>query len=369
MPAFTVCMIVRNEEKNVRKCLRSLSPLQSEIVVVDTGSGDRTVSYAKEFTDKVFSFSWINDFSAARNFAASKASNPWILAVDCDEFLVEAHLPRLQTAMEERADQIGMITRISPYTDFLGNSGVMHEFVGRLYDQRLYHYEGKIHENVTSIHKEFSFSSPLPHASESSPNDPRQKYFEIPLAFYHGGYQEKGLREKKAERDLSMLQDTLAQNGPDAYTYFQMGKCYVVLNNHALAAHYFELGLATKDLRPSLAFVQEMVESYGYCLLELKQYQKALQLQNVYDDFAKRADFCFLMGLIYMNNAMFQRALFEFEKATKMKDYSIEGTNTYSAWYNMGVIYEVLRERETALSYYRKCGSYSPARKRLDAMQ
>ena len=112
-----------------------------------------------------------------------------------------------------------------------------------------------------------------------------------------------------------------------------------------------------------------MVESYGYCLLELKQYQKALQLQNVYDDFAKRADFCFLMGLIYMNNAMFQRALFEFEKATKMKDYSIEGTNTYSAWYNMGVIYEVLRERETALSYYRKCGSYSPARKRLDAMQ
>ena len=81
----TVCIIAKNEEKYIEQCLRYLLPYEMEIVVVDTGSTDRTKEIAMKYTDKVYDFTWINDFSAARNFAASKASNNWILSVDCDE--------------------------------------------------------------------------------------------------------------------------------------------------------------------------------------------------------------------------------------------------------------------------------------------
>lgn len=357
MSALSICLIVKNEEKNIAKCLRSLSPLQSEVVVVDTGSEDRTLEIARSFTDQVFSFPWNDDFSAARNYAAAHASNNLILAVDCDEFLIEANIPDLFSAAAAHPEGIGMIERISPFPQN-EQQQTMRERIGRLYDRRLFRYSGTIHESVTSVNAE---RDPSGYGEDTLP------YFEIPLTFFHGGYEEPDLRLRKAERDLRMLQADLAKNGPNPYNCFQIGKCYVVMNNHAMAANYFDQGLSM-DVNPSLVYVQEMVESYGYCLLELRQYQKALQLANVYDEFAKRADFCFLMGLIYMNNALFPEAIGEFEKATTMKTYSIEGVNSYSAWYNIGVIHEVLGNTKEAVSYYRKCGAYAPALDRLQAL-
>lgn len=84
-PFITACLIVKNEEDMLRKCLESLRDGIDEIIIVDTGSTDKTKVIAKEFTDKVYDFEWNNDFSAARNFAASKGSGEWILAIDADE--------------------------------------------------------------------------------------------------------------------------------------------------------------------------------------------------------------------------------------------------------------------------------------------
>lgn len=89
---LTIGMIVKNEEKYLRKCLEALQPIlrsiSSELIIVDTGSTDRTVEIAKEFTDKVFYFEWINDFSAARNFGLEKAKGEWFMAVDADEIFL-----------------------------------------------------------------------------------------------------------------------------------------------------------------------------------------------------------------------------------------------------------------------------------------
>lgn len=89
---LTIGMIVRNEEKYLRKCLEALQPIlrsiSSELIIVDTGSTDHTVEIAKEFTDKVYFFEWINDFAAARNYSLEKAQGEWFMAVDGDEIFI-----------------------------------------------------------------------------------------------------------------------------------------------------------------------------------------------------------------------------------------------------------------------------------------
>jgi tetratricopeptide (TPR) repeat protein len=119
------------------------------------------------------------------------------------------------------------------------------------------------------------------------------------------------------------------------------------------------------DLNPEQEYVRTMVEAYGYSLLKLKRFEEALQFENIYEAFATRADFPFLMGLIYMNNAKFPQAIAEFEKAATMTEFAVEGVNSYSAFYNIGVIYECLGNQNKAREYYKKCGDYAPALARL----
>ena len=97
------------------------------------------------------------------------------------------------------------------------------------------------------------------------------------------------------------------------------------------------------------------------------QAETALFFENIYDEFGDSADFQFLMGLIYMNNARFEDAVREFLKAVKHKECRNKGTNSYAAFYNVGVIYECLGKEKKAREYYRKCGDYEPAKKRLAA--
>jgi len=86
---ISVCMIVKNEEKNLAGCLDCLKDVADEIVIVDTGSTDKTKEIAGQYTDKVYDFAWIDDFAAARNFAFSKATMDYIYSADADERLDE----------------------------------------------------------------------------------------------------------------------------------------------------------------------------------------------------------------------------------------------------------------------------------------
>ena len=89
MATVSVCMIVKNEEKVLARCLDSLSGLWEELIVVDTGSTDRTKEIAKKYTDKVYDFTWTGNFSDARNFSFSKAGCEYIYSADADEVLDE----------------------------------------------------------------------------------------------------------------------------------------------------------------------------------------------------------------------------------------------------------------------------------------
>ena len=87
---ISVSMIVKNEESCLEKCLESVKDFD-EIIIVDTGSTDRTVEIAKKYTDKIYYFEWCDDFSKARNFANSKCSGDWILSNDADQILLSTY--------------------------------------------------------------------------------------------------------------------------------------------------------------------------------------------------------------------------------------------------------------------------------------
>ncbi|MBP3610137.1 MAG: glycosyltransferase [Lachnospiraceae bacterium] len=87
MVSISVCMIVKNEEAVLSRCLDSLQGIADEIIIVDTGSTDRTKEIAAQYTDKIYDFTWVHDFSAARNFAFSKATKDYIYSADADEVL------------------------------------------------------------------------------------------------------------------------------------------------------------------------------------------------------------------------------------------------------------------------------------------
>ncbi len=93
------CMIVKNEEKNIVRALTWGKKIVYEQIVVDTGSTDRTVEIAKSMGAKVFHFTWIDDFSAAKNFAIEKATGDWIAFLDADEYLVEKDTERIKNIL------------------------------------------------------------------------------------------------------------------------------------------------------------------------------------------------------------------------------------------------------------------------------
>lgn len=349
MIPVSVCMIAKNEESNVHKCLAPLKDLELEIIVADTGSTDSTKSLVSQYTDFIYDFTWNNDFSAARNFSISKASYDWILVVDFDEHFVRAKTDSLISFIHTHKTEIGTITRHSPCNLLSGHSSVMTEQVARLFNRNFNHYSGMIHEQVFPV----DGSVPV--------------YFPVDISFYHHGYEEDGRLAEKAHRNLKLLLIALKKNPDDPYLLFQTGKCYQILKDYSTACQYFDAGLSY-DLNPALAYVQDMIESYGYCLLEQKKYETALCLTNVYDIFASSADFIFLMGLIYMNNACFEQAIYEFQKAASMKTGKTEGINSYMPNYNIGVIYECIGNKEKAIQFYRKCGNYLPARNRLSLL-
>ena len=94
MATISVCMIVKNEEKVLARCLDSLAGLWEELIVVDTGSTDSTKEIAKKYTDKVYDFVWTGNFSDARNYSFSKANSDYIYSADADEVLDEENRER-----------------------------------------------------------------------------------------------------------------------------------------------------------------------------------------------------------------------------------------------------------------------------------
>ncbi len=109
MATVSLCMIVKNEEKVLARCLDSIADLMDEIIIVDTGSTDKTKEIASRYTDKIYDFQWINDFSAARNFADSKATMEYIYTADADEMLDVENRERFRQLKQVLMPEVEMV--------------------------------------------------------------------------------------------------------------------------------------------------------------------------------------------------------------------------------------------------------------------
>ena len=339
---ISICIIVKNESKNLSTCLEKLSHTSYEIVVVDTGSIDDSKDIAYKYTDKVYDFVWVNDFSAARNFAISKATKEYIVMIDSDEFLTYINKVKLEELLKTNEKSVGRLHRNNLFTrDGIGFNGK--ELVNRIFPKKYFKYSGKIHEQVLALDGKDYMT------------------YAAPVFVDHIGYDGsiEDIKEK-ANRNIKMLLEVLEEDGDDPYILYQLGKGYYLDKEYEKAAEYFRRAL-TFDLNIELEYVIDMIEIYGYSLINSEQYEEALLLENIYNEFSGSADFVFLMGLIYMQNILFEKAEKEFLKAATYPDCKVEGVNSYLAYYNVGVIAECLEDKERAKYYFEKCGDYEPA--------
>ncbi|NFE60776.1 glycosyltransferase family 2 protein [Clostridium botulinum] len=117
---ISLCMIVKNEECTLEKCLKRVSEFVDEIIIVDTGSTDNTNKIALKYTDKVYGFEWCDDFAKARNFSIKKASNDWILILDADEVIEKFDVEKIKKNCISSNNIVGRIKRINEYEDMYG---------------------------------------------------------------------------------------------------------------------------------------------------------------------------------------------------------------------------------------------------------
>ena len=150
MPTISLCMIVKNEEKILARCLDSLKGIMDELIIVDTGSTDRTKEIAQHYTDKVFDFKWTDDFSAARNFSFSKATMDYIYVADADEVLdAENHLKfkQVKSVLLSEIEVVQMIY-ITP-KDYNTVQNFQKEYRPKLFKRnRSFSWIGPIHETI-----------------------------------------------------------------------------------------------------------------------------------------------------------------------------------------------------------------------------
>lgn len=352
MIPISVCIIAKNEEKNIENCLKPLRAYDWEIIVVDTGSTDRTKEFAARYADSVLDYVWTQDFAAARNFSIAQASHDTILVIDCDETLLDIDINAIMTLMEANPQHIGLLSRQNHY-EMNGTDSVYTDAVERLFSRRYYHYRGIIHEQV------------VPKQADT----PVYGTYQIPLTLDHCGY--NGTQEElseKAQRNIELLQTDLKAHPDNPYTYFQLGQSYNMIHDDENACLYYSKGLSY-DVNPDAEYVQMMVIGYGYALLHLNRTEEALGLAGVYDAFDTSADFVSLMGLIYLRNGQYMKALLEFIKATTFKTAHVAGANTFIPSYNIGLINEMMGEKEMALIHYRKCGDFPMALEKIKSLE
>ncbi len=116
MITVSLCMIVKNEEASLERCLNCAKDLVDEIIIVDTGSTDKTVEIAEKFTDKVYYFEWIQDFAAARNYSFSKATKEYIFYLDADDIITKKDqnkFKKLKSTLDKSTDSVTMFYNLN----------------------------------------------------------------------------------------------------------------------------------------------------------------------------------------------------------------------------------------------------------------
>ena len=352
MVSISLCMIVKDEEAVLERCLEAASKVVDEICIVDTGSSDRTLEIARAKADKFAEFAWCDDFSAARNASLKLATGDWILVLDADEVITGS-------AREE----LERFTRTAEAKGGKGHAGQV-----RIDDAP--HPEAGMEASLSWVTRFFprsenpNFTGHIHEQLQLNSRPPMRARMQVTVL--HDGYTAAGIDSKdKLKRNVRMLSEALAQNKADPYLWWQLGRTHAVSGDHESALDAFTS--ASDMVALEAPFLASLCEATCYSLRALERYEEALELiGNIAESFRDRADTVFLEALLSMDMGHVERADAGFRRCLQLAGTLPAGgptspsASTFAPAYNLGVLREVLGHGDEARAYYNQALEMEP---------
>lgn len=340
MATLSLCMIVKNEEMNIARCLDSVANLVDEIVIVDTGSTDRTIEIASEYTSKVYSIPWKDDFSAARNESFSRASMDYCMWMDADDVLEATEKEKflqLKQALSPDTDIVMMKYHTS--FDEAGKPSFSYFRERWIRNCEQYRWIGAVHEvippngrimysDIAICHKKTNTVDPERNLriyrkiiADGKTLEPRQQYYYGRELYYHGQYEEA----------VSVLEQFLLS--ADGWIENKIEACSVCAN----------------------------------CYYRMGQEQAALMtlLRSMSFD-TPRAELCCEIGKYFLEHGNCHNAVYWYETAlnTPKKEYAggfvLPDCYDYIPLMQLCVCYDKLGDRQKAKEYNERAGACKP---------
>lgn len=309
MITVSLCMIVKDEEDVLDRCLESVSGLVDEIIIVDTGSTDKTRRIAERFTSRVYDFAWIDDFAAARNYAFSLAEKDYCMWLDADDVILEEDQAAF-LELKKTLDPNVCVVMAKYNTGFDENGFVTFSYFREriIKNHAGLQWEGAVHEAITPVgqvvYSNFAVTHRKLHPSDPDRNlriyekqlaqgvelEPRQQFYYGRELYYHQRYEEavrvfeqflgegRGWAEnnidacchcaycyehmEQPEKAFQSLLRTFAYDRPRAEVCCELGRWFFQRNELTLAIYWYSLALTCARNDSRGGFVS--TDCYGY---------------------------------------------------------------------------------------------------------
>lgn len=284
---LSIGMIVKNEEKHLERCLKALLPLKDkieyEVVIIDTGSTDRTKEIAYKYTDKVYDFEWINDFAAARNYGLEKCTGKWFMFLDADEEIDDCQ-PLIDFLLSKENQRSKSVTfKFKNYLDeSLKTSQIT--VIPRLFKNENIRFEDKIHESIPA----------------------REPIISLDCIINHYGYASN--MDKKLERNEKLIDAVLEEEPNNARLLgYKMGTDYRNGNYSDIIKLFNEKKNISINNDELIAGFIKMIKFCIYSYLCLYELDNAKQMVKEYANVLDKHELAYLdinFGFINYWNAL-----------------------------------------------------------------
>ena len=308
---ITQCLIAKNEEANIEYCLNHLKTAVDEQIVIDTGSTDRTVELAEKMGAKVFHFEWIDDFSAARNFALDKAKGDWIIFLDCDEYFSEDSVQLIREYIKKYGERKKIEGLTTNFINIKSNGEIIStvkNVSARIFKRKSYlRYKNKIHEILVNTNK-------------ADDNIVRADISNL-LKIYHTGYDKTIVNEKnKNERNFELLERELENNHKDIKINYYMSRQMNIEGKYEEAIEY--------SLK-AIGYIDDFYQFDYYCTIYsgimmnmlslLKSYD---EIKVIFDDAIKKypayPDYYWILGIAAVKGNKYEEAVNLLKRCIKL---------------------------------------------------
>ena len=331
-PRLSVCMIVLDEEKMLPRCLKSVESVADELIVVDTGSKDNTISIAKDFGAKVYYFKWRDDFAAARNESLKHATGDWILQMDADEELLANSILPLKRAMSNPWCLVYVIKCDCGPRCRSQRFGWM----GRLFRNHLgLQYSRPYHEMVNDS------------ADKLISKEPRwQIMYEPNIVIRHYGYEQFEMLKKRGERGLRIMEAYIEKNSDDVYMLSKLGGVYCDLGRYKDAERYLRKAL---EINPNWIetnyYLGVTLHRQGKLDVAIELYKKVIAIDPRFVEAYTQ------LGTAYREKGMVDEVILVLKKALAINpDLTLAHSDLGLAYNTKGMLDESIAELKKAVA-------------------